>query len=119
MRSLHTFKANSPRGHKYWATREHGKYEPGLMCAGLPYMGMPARAHSAVPVSVLALLRCCCALLSASWINVRTLFEIVSIKCFLRMNEGQLTLLNFPKEASTRQKLIAFLFLVDLFTSSQ
>ncbi len=31
------------------------------------------------------------------------------------MNEGQLTLLNFPKEASIREKLVAFLFLVDLF----
>ncbi len=34
---------------------------------------------------------------------------------FFQVNEGQLTLLNFLKEASTRQKLIAFLFLVDLF----
>ncbi len=34
------------------------------------------------------------------------------------VNEGQLNLLNFPKEASNRQKLIVFQFLVDLFTSS-
>ncbi len=30
-------------------------------------------------------------------------------------SKGQLTLLNFTKEASTRQRLIAFLFLVDVF----
>ncbi len=31
------------------------------------------------------------------------------------VNKRQLTLLSFPTEASTRQKLTAFLFLVDLF----
>ncbi len=47
----------------------------------------------------------------------------VSAHSPFQVNGGWLTLLNFPKEASTRQKLIAFLFLVDffcvdLFTSS-
>ncbi len=32
---------------------------------------------------------------------------------FFQVNEGQLTSLNFPKKASTRQKLRAFLFLTD------
>ncbi len=36
----------------------------------------------------------------------------------LESRKGQLTLFNFPKKASTRQKLIVFLFLEDLFTSS-
>ncbi len=31
------------------------------------------------------------------------------------VNENKLTLLNFSQEANTRQKLVAFLFLVDLF----
>ncbi len=86
-----------------------------LMCAGLPYMGISAIAHSAVLAPSPSLLRHRCNLLSASGITVSTLFEMAPIKCFFQVNEGQLTLLNFPKEASTRQKLRAFLFLVDLF----
>ncbi len=61
------------------------------------------------------LLRHCCALLSASRITVSTLFKMAPIKCFFWVNEGHLTLLNFRIEANTRQKLIAFMFLVDLF----
>ncbi len=34
---------------------------------------------------------------------------------FLKVNEEKVTSFSFPKEASTRQKLIVFLFLVDLF----
>ncbi len=40
-----------------------------LMHAELPFMGMQARADSAVPAPSLALLRHCCALLSASGIS--------------------------------------------------
>ncbi len=45
------------------------------------------------------------------------LVQVAPIKCccFFWVNEGQLTFLNFPKEASTRQTLTVFLFLVDLF----
>ncbi len=85
------------------------------MRAGLSYMGIPARAHSAVPVPSPTLLRHCCTLLSASWITVSTLFNMAPIKCFFQVNEGQLTLLNFPKEAMKRQKFRVFLFLEDLF----
>ncbi len=49
-------------------------------------------AHSAVPAPSPALLRHSCVLLSASWITVNTLFKVAPIKCFLRVNEGQLTL---------------------------
>ncbi len=68
-----------------------------------------------VPVPSPAQLKHRYALLSASGITVSTLFYMAPIKRFVRVNEGQLTLLNFAKEASTRQKLIVFLFLVDLF----
>ncbi len=44
-----------------------------LMRAGLPYTGMPARAHSTVPVPSPTLLRHHCALLSASGITVSTI----------------------------------------------
>ncbi len=50
-----------------------------LMCAELPYIGIPARAHSARPVSSTALLRQRCARLSASGITVGTLFEMASV----------------------------------------
>ncbi len=51
-----------------------------------------------------ALLRYRWSLLSASGITVSTLFKMVPIKCcFFRVNEGKLTLLNFPKEASTTE----------------
>ncbi len=50
------------------------------MFAGLPYMGMPAHAHSGLPAPSPALLRHCCALFSASWITVSTLFEMASIR---------------------------------------
>ncbi len=75
-----------------------------LMCAGLPYLGMPARAH--------------CSLLRGLQQVVRHGLN----KMFFWVDEAQLTLFSFPfvlfcfpKKASTRQKLIAFLFLVDLF----
>ncbi len=42
-----------------------------LMRAGLPYMGMSACAHIAVPPPSPALLRLRCTLLSASWITVQ------------------------------------------------
>ncbi len=63
-----------------------------------------------------------CTLLSTSQITVSTLFEMAPIVSLFQVYERQLTLLNFPKEASTREKLM-FLFLVDLhrvdlFTSS-
>ncbi len=48
---------------------------PVIMRAGLPNMGMSARAHSAMPAPSPALLRHRCALLSASWITVSTLFD--------------------------------------------
>ncbi len=47
--------------------------------------------------------------------SVITVFNMVPIKCFSDVNKGKLTLFCFPKEASTRQKLTVFLFLVDLF----
>ncbi len=67
-----------------------------LMRAGLPHMGMPAPAHSAVPAPP-ALLRhtVLCSLLHG------LLSALCSMKCLFR----------FPKETSTRKKLIAFLFL--------
>ncbi len=83
-----------------------------LMRAGLPFMGMPAFAHSDSPLlhSALCFMDYCFC----------TSFEMAPIKCFFLLfvflvNEEHLTLLNFPKEESTRQKLISFLFLVDLF----
>ncbi len=58
----------------------------------------------------------------------KVLFFLLVLLCLFvcfwgGLNEGQLTLLNFPKEASTRQKLTALqllvnLFHVDLFSSS-
>ncbi len=42
------------------------------MRAGLPYMGMPARAHSAVPASSHTLLRHNCTMLCALGITDRT-----------------------------------------------
>ncbi len=78
-------------------------------------MGMSTCAHSAVSVPSPALVKHRCALLSASGITVSTLFKMAPLGCFFQVNEGKLTLLNFPKEGSTRQKLIVFLFLVDLF----
>ncbi len=77
-------------------------------------------AHSAVPAPSL-LCSDSCTLLSASWITVSNLFERVPkgffVVCFFnfRVNEEKLIFLNFPKEASTRQKLRLFLFLLDLF----
>ncbi len=64
--------------------------------------------------------------INASWTSlyitaVSTLFKMAAIEGFLfvclffGVNEGQLTLLSFPKEANTRQRLIAFLFPADLF----
>ncbi len=47
-----------------------------LMRAGLPYMGMSARAHSAVPVPSPALLRHCCTLLSVSALCSRWLQKV-------------------------------------------
>ncbi len=42
-------------------------------------------------------------------------FLLLLLLIFFQVNERQLTLLNFPKVASIRQKLIVLLFLVDLF----
>ncbi len=81
-------------------------------------MGMPAHAHSALLALSSTLLRHRCALLSASWITVSTLFKLAPIKCFCWWNEGQLTLLNFPKEVSTSEFVSLDLFCKDLFTSS-
>ncbi len=53
-----------------------------LMRAGLPYMGMPAHAHNAVPAPSTALLRHHCALFSASQTTVSTLFEMAPKKGF-------------------------------------
>ncbi len=52
---------------------------------------MPDSGHSAVPAPSPALLRHCCALLSASRITVSTLFEMAPNKVFFWMIEGQLT----------------------------
>ncbi len=86
-----------------------------LHAAGLSYMGMLACAHRAVPAPSPTPFRHSLhtALCFRDYI-VRTLFEMPPIKCLLEVNEGKLTLLNLPKEASTRQKLMPFLFLVDL-----
>ncbi len=70
-------------------------------------------AHSAVHAPSPTLLRHRCTLLSASQITVSILFEMAPIKCLFQLNEGHLTWLHFPKEASSRQQLRAFLFLVD------
>ncbi len=87
-----------------------------LLRAGLPCMGMPALRTQCCACPSPTLLKHRCALLSASWITVSTSFKMAPIKCFyFGVNERQLTTLNFPKEVRTRQKLVAFLFLVDLF----
>ncbi len=70
-----------------------------------------------------ALSRCPPLLCSDTAALCSLLHELLSALClkwhqygaFFQVNEGQLTMLNFPKKASTRQKLIVFLFLVDLF----
>ncbi len=53
-----------------------------LMCAGLPYTGMSARAHIVVPDPSPALLRHCCSLLSTSGITVSILFKMAPVKNF-------------------------------------
>ncbi len=68
-------------------------------------------AHSALQAPSPALLRHHCALISASQITVSTL---APIKWGVFLGEGQLIFLKFPKETSTRQKLIMLLVLVDL-----
>ncbi len=74
-----------------------------LMCAGLPCIGRPAHAHSAVPAPSATLLRYCCALRSAlCFRDYTTLFKMAPIKCSFCVNEGQLSLLNFPKEHRTK-----------------
>ncbi len=55
-------------------------------------MGMPARAHSAVPAPSPALL-----MFSASWFTVSTLFEIAPIKCFFPFFVGDCRTVNFVK----------------------
>ncbi len=82
----------------------------------LPYMGLYAyacqlRAHNTVPVSSPALLRRrCAALLSASRIAARCSNGSNKVLFFLQVNEEKLTLVTVPKEANTRQELIAFQF---------
>ncbi len=79
------------------------------MRAGL-YMGMPAHAHSALRAPSPTMLKHHAALFSASQITVSSKWLRVS---YFSVNEEHSTLLNFPTEESTRQKLRAFLFLVD------
>ncbi len=72
------------------------------MTAGFPYVGMPALCTQRCVCPLSCSAQTCCTLLSASGITVSTLFEMAPKKCFfLRVNEGQLTLLNFPKEHQT------------------
>ncbi len=65
------------------------------------------------PAALCSLLQGLLSALCLGWLQQR-----ISCLFVFWANEGQLTLFNFPKEASTRQKLRAFLFLVDLFTLS-
>ncbi len=95
----------------------HSVFPVRLMRAWLPYMGMWARAHSLWlhphllrHSSALCFTDYCQHLIRDDSNKVLLLLLI-----FFQVNERQLTLLNFPKVASIRQKLIVLLFLVDLF----
>ncbi len=94
-----------------------------LMCAELPYMGMPVLCTKCcvcpLPRSAQTLLHSALCYMDYCQHFVRD----GSNKVFFQVNDGQLNLLNFPKEASTRQKLRSFLLpmdslCVDLFISS-
>ncbi len=78
-------------------------------------MGMPAPCTQCCACPLPTLLRHHCALLSAG-LRCQEFVQNGSNKVpFWGVNEEQLTLFRFPEEASTRQKLIVLLFLVDLF----
>ncbi len=86
------------------------------MCAGLLYMGMPAPCtqRCACPLPCSAQTQLHSALCSTDY---SILFRTAPMKCFLllfllffQVNEGQLILFGFPKEVSTSQKLVVFLF---------
>ncbi len=77
-------------------------------------MGMPAWCTQlcACPLKRSAQTPLCSAL---CFMDYSKSLNMVPIKYFYRVNVAKLTLLSFPKDVSKRQKLIAFLFLVDLF----
>ncbi len=87
------------------------------MCAGLPYMCMPATCtqHYVCPLPRSAQTQLHSALYFRDYCEqlVRDDSKKVGFLCFcFFVNEGQLPLLNFPKMAKKRQKLRAFLLLV-------
>ncbi len=101
-----------------------------VMCAGLPYRACQLGVHSAVPGPSPALLRHLCSAL-CFMDYCQHFFKMTSIKCFFvclfiiffpRVDEDQLTLLNFPSlnKRLNLCKNIYFLFLIqDIFLEKQ
>ncbi len=95
----------------------HNVFPVTLTCAGVPCQLM----HTALclpPPPLCSDAAALCSLFHRLHFKdfVRDLMKCcVLFLFFIAVNEGQLILLNFSKEASTTQKLIMFLFLVDLF----